>query len=267
MPILKRPIIAMDIKLMHYQNSETGETVGVSQYRTKFAFRDKYFITNRYVDAVYEAGGLPLLMPCFTETDVVKEYVGLADGFLLVGLNDYPPEFYRDPRQIETQVKNTEGYRRHAESNLTLARLILQENDAMPVLGICAGPQLMNIVLGGKLVQHLPDAEEHIAYSATYDKEHPVAIKGGRILADLFENRRITVNTNHHQAVHPDFVGQGLQPTAFADDGVIEAVEGLTDRFLLGVQWHPERVRDDEQRRKIFGAFIAASKSYRDSAK
>lgn len=267
MPTQRRPVIAMDIKLKHYRDPETQEIVEIDQYLTDFAFRDRYQIFNRYVDSVYEAGALPLLVPCFTEEDSLREYVNMADGFLFVGINDYPPDLYRAPRQIETQVKTTRGYKRHASSNMTLAKLVLQENAHMPALGICAGPELFNIALGGKLVQHLATAENHIAYSPIRDKEHEIEIRGGKILAGLFGTGRISVNTNHHQAAHPEFIGSGLEPVAYADDGVIEALESTEDRFLLGVQWHPERIRDGEHRRKVFGAFVQAAGAYRDNVK
>jgi putative glutamine amidotransferase len=75
------------------------------------------------------------------------------------------------------------------------------------------------------------------------------------------------VNTNHHQAANPEFIGEGLQPVAFTDDGVVEALESREDRFLLGAQWHPERMRDDGHRRKVFGAFIKAAEKYREEHK
>jgi len=147
---------------------------------------------------------------------------------------------------------------------MILARLVLQENTQMPVLGICAGPQLFNITLGGKLVQHLPTAEDHIAYTPIQDKEHEIEITGGRILTSLFGKGKISVNTNHHQAADPEFLGSGLQVVACADDGVVEAIESTEERFLLGVQWHPERTRDINHQKKIFNAFIKASAGNRD---
>jgi len=263
MPSANRPVIALDIKLKHYRNQGTNEVVGVEDYTTDFAFRDRYEIFNRYVDALHEAGALPLLVPCFDDESTLREYLALADGFLFVGLNDYPPELYREPRRLETVVQNTEGYRRHAASNMTLARLVLQESRGMPALGICAGPQLFTIALGGRLVQHVPNADDHIAFSAIRDKEHTVSIVAGRILSGLFGRGRIVVNTNHHQAPDPEHVGDGLQAVALADDGVVEAVEATDERFVLGVQWHPERISDTEHRRKVFSAFVAAADEYR----
>lgn len=260
----KRPVIAMDIKLKHYCDPETGDVVGVDRYETAFAYRDRYELLNRYVDAIYEAGGIPLMVPCFPDEDILRDYVAMADAFLFVGINDYPPALYREPIR-QAAVKDTEGYKRHAASDMIVARLVLQENAHMPALGICAGPELFNIALGGKLVQHLATAEDHIAHSPIRDKYHEIEIRGGRILTRLFGKSRVSVNTNHHQAAHPDFIGEGLEPVAFTDDGVIEALEGTEERFLLGVQWHPERIRDAEHRQKVFGAFLEAAREYRKS--
>ena len=259
-----RPIIAMDIKLKHQRDSNTGAVIGPDEYLTDFAYRDEYKIYNRYVDQVFETGGLPLLVPCFTGEAILKQYVSMADGFLFVGINDYPPELYREPKRIETQVQNTVGYRQLAESNMILARLVLKGHVRMPVLGICAGPQLCTIALGGKLIQHVPNPQHHIAHSHIRDKEHAIRITSGRILKGLFGAGPIVVNTNHHQAADTGHMGEGLRAVAFAEDGVVEAIEGTDpDRFLLGVQWHPERMRDNSHRDKLFGAFVAAAHTYR----
>ena len=265
----------MDIKLRHLRASKSSRNkpsgdksefarssgiVGPEQYATDFAYRDDYRIYNRYVDQIFESGGLPLLVPCFTDESILRHYVELADGFLFVGVNDYPPSFYRDPKKIETQVKNTPGYKRLAESNMILARLVLQENQRMPVLGICAGPQLCTIALGGKLIQHV---EGHVAHSNIRDQEHEITIRGGRIMKGMFGETSITVNSNHHQAADPDHMGRGLQAVAFAKDGVVEAIEGVDpNRFVLGVQWHPERVRFADHRQKLFGGFVQAARDY-----
>jgi len=265
MPKVKRPVIALDVKLKHYRDPKTAEVIGVDQYETPFAYRDRYQVLNRYVDATREAGGVPVMVPPFTDDDTLNAYLDLADGFLFVGINDYPPALYREPI-LQSAVKDTFGYKLHAESNMKLARMVIEER-RMPTLGICAGPELYNVALGGKLVQHIETAENHIAHSPVLDMYHDVEIKAGRILGGLFGKTRISVNSNHHQAAHPDFIGRGLQPVAFSDDGVIEALEADDDRFVLGVQWHPERIRDASHRDKVFGAFFEACLEYRKKVK
>ena len=126
---------------------------------------------------------------------------------------------------------------------------------APPILGICGGHQLINLAFGGRLIQHLPQAVAH-----TGGKSHPIDIRNGRILRELFGEGRLDVNSWHHQAVPLDGLGQGLVATAFADDGIVEALEGTDpSRFLLGVQWHPERSPDPEHCRQLLGALIQAA--------
>ena len=127
-------VIALDVKLKHYRDPETNDVIGVDQYETEFACRDRYEVLNRYVDAVQECGALPLMLPPFTDEDTLAAYLDLADGFLCVGINDYPPALYREPN-LQSAVKDTEGYRRHAESNMILARMVMQER-RMPTIGI-----------------------------------------------------------------------------------------------------------------------------------
>ena len=105
---VRRPVIAMDIKLRHLRASKTPQPklsdgqaefarssgiVGPEKYETDFAYRDEYRVYNRYVDQIYESGGIPLLVPCFTDERILQQYVDMADGFLFVGVNDYPVSY------------------------------------------------------------------------------------------------------------------------------------------------------------------------------
>jgi gamma-glutamyl-gamma-aminobutyrate hydrolase PuuD len=146
-------------------------------------------------------------------------------------------------------------------------RLIAPSN--MPVLGICAGLQLFNIGLGGKLIQHLDTSIPHRAESkaggtiADRFMMHPVFILRGTLLSRLYGARdTIRVASYHHQAADPKHLGQGLKVAARAPDGTVEALElkdNPSNRFFLLMQWHPERMSPTHQR-TIFGALIEASK-------
>ena len=202
-----------------------------------------------YVDAVAAAGGLPVVVSSTLPPELLREQVARCEGVLFIGGQDYPPAWYGEAPHPETR----ELHPVRAAADRELARATLARD--VPVLAICGGIQLLNVVCGGKLIQHLPQAAAHAG-----DRIHSVTIRGGRILGELFGETRIEVNSSHHQAAHPDAIGKGLLVTARADDGTIEALEGTAPgRYLLGVQWHPERYRDLEHRKKIFGAFIAAS--------
>ena len=202
-----------------------------------------------YVDAVAEAGGLPMVVSPTLTPELLHEAVSRCDGVLLIGGNDYPPSWYGEAAEPETQLMHPV----RAAADRVLAQAAWTRD--VPILAICGGYQLLSLACGGRLIQHLPQAAAH-----TGDARHAVTICGGRILRGLFGETRLEVNSCHHQAVHPAAIGDGLVVTAQADDGTIEALEGVDpQRFLLGVQWHPERFADLDARRKIFGALIQAA--------
>ncbi len=201
-----------------------------------------------YVDAVAVAGGLPVIVSPTLAPELLRVHLARCDGVLFIGGQDYPPAWYGEAPHPETK----ELHPVRAAADRELARAALASD--VPILAICGGQQLLNLTCSGKVVQHLPHAETH-----TGDKLHPVTIRGGRILRELFGEGRTEVNSYHHQAAHPDAIGKGLVVTALADDGTVEALEGTDpQRFVLGVQWHPERHYDLEHRKKIFEAFMRA---------
>ncbi|MEI8241948.1 MAG: gamma-glutamyl-gamma-aminobutyrate hydrolase family protein [bacterium] len=206
-----------------------------------------------YVDAVAAAGGLPVVVSPTLAPELLRQHLARCDGALFIGGQDYPPAWYGEAPQAETR----ELHPVRAAADRELARAALA--GSKPILGICGGHQLLNIACGGRLVQHLPQADAHLG-----DRRHAVTIGGGRILRALFGEARVEVNSLHHQAAHPDAIGAGLVVTARADDGTIEALEGTDPRrFILGVQWHPERDADLDLRRKIFEAFVQAAAAHR----
>lgn len=231
---MKRPVIAVNSTLEHFSGSHSR--VGVHQ---------------AYVDAVVEAGGLPLLVPPVAA--IVKDYFAMADGILFVGGLDYPPSLYGEKPHETLQEQTPE----RTAADLKLMGLVRQSQK--PALGICAGLQLLNIETGGGLIQHLDTAKDHVR-AAKGDSSHPVELMPGTQLADLFGSRQLTVNSSHHQAANPARLGKGLQVAALASDGTIEALEleRRNNRFFIFVQWHPERIADAEHRRKLFSAFIDA---------
>lgn len=214
---------------------------------------NRYQILAPYVDSVIAAGGFPLLVPCHPSCAVLNRFVEMVDGFVFIGGPDYPPRHYsaRKSRHIRPMAE------RRSKADLHLARAVLRRN--IPVLGICGGHQLINIAMGGKLVQHLPAAERH------QKTRHRVVIKGGNILCRLFGNRKIMVNSFHHQAIAPRGVAPGLQTVARAAGNVNEAVEAAGQQFILGVQWHPERMPWRTHGAKIFSALIQEAGKRRKS--
>ena len=188
-----------------------------------------------YAQRVCDAGAVPFLIPSIEKDIVIGSLLDLADGVLLIGGPDYPPQYYEEERMPETGVN-----RLRPHFDLALAQEALRRG--LPVLGICAGCQLLNIVSGGKLIQHLDNAAEHrngVLHKAAIVRD---GFFGRAVKKSAGEE--ITVNSFHHQAVSPDAVGEGFSITARAFDGSIEALEMAGERMVLGVQFHPERMDD-----------------------
>ena len=241
-----RPIIGINMSYSEYDKYEPGD----------LRFRNLYKTYTYYVDSVQENGGMALLIPPFHELSYLDYYIEFAHGFIFTGGDDYPPEFYNEKKHPETELMHEQ----RADADIYLAREVLQTKK--PVLAICGGIQLINIIYGGKLIQHLKGLETHNKKSKTVDNNHSVNIVKDSLLYEIFGEEDILVNSAHHQAVNPEHIGDGLRITATASDGVIESLEleNTLERFFLAVQWHPERISDSRHRELIFKAFITAVK-------
>lgn len=212
-------------------------------------FRGRHQIGKEYVDGVIAAGGFPLLVPCCENRELLERYLEMADGFLFIGGLDYPAHYYgRRPHRRARLMDQ-----RRAAADLYLAQAAWRRR--RPILGICGGHQLLNIALGGKLVQHVPPGAGHGG-----GRKHQVEIKGGKILRGLFGRGKIMVNSYHHQAVTPAVLAAGLAGVAFDRRGMIEAFESIRHPFVLGLQWHPERMPWKTHGAKIFRALVRAAR-------
>ena len=197
--------------------------------------RENEVIISQYVQRVSDSGAVPMLIPSIEKVENIETLLDLADGVLLIGGRDYDPADYGEPAHPETMMN-----RMRPHFDITFGKAVLKRR--MPVLGICAGCQLLNIVSGGKLIQHLDNATEHrngVFHSAELlsDGFFSEALK-------LRAGDKVTVNSFHHQAVSPEAVGNGFKVTAKAFDGSIEVIEQEGQRMVLGVQFHPERMDD-----------------------
>ncbi|MBN2830190.1 MAG: gamma-glutamyl-gamma-aminobutyrate hydrolase family protein [Candidatus Cloacimonetes bacterium] len=205
--------------------------IGISMNFMKLGQFNQFHIRDKYIEAVYDNGGLPLPIPCFVEHEDIKAYLLQIKGLIIIGGMDYPPRLYGQTPHPLSDIMTE----RRAESDLLLFKTAMELK--LPILGICAGLQLMNIATGGRLIQHLETAEQHLG-----EKYHPVMIENSRWLSKIFNTDRLIVNSNHHQGIDGGFVGQGFTPVAWSEDGQIEAIEYNCDQLVLGVQWHPERI-------------------------
>ena len=212
-----------------------------------------YALRENYCEVVLDAGGLPLALPHAPER--AEEYLELLDGLLVTGgAFDVDPALYgAEERHGTVTLKEKRTRFEWAVLEGALAR-------DLPVLGICGGQQLLNVVLGGTLIQHIPDA---IAEALPHEQPNPrtepgheVRIVSGTLLHRITGRERMAVNSAHHQAAGR--LGPGVVASAHAADGVIEAIEAPAYRFCLGVQWHPE-YRIDPGDEAIVAAFVAAA--------
>lgn len=219
---MKRPIIGI-----------TGNT---SAFKTDDfeAFKINYSSTG-FSTAISMAGGTPIILP-INEAAFAKEYIQLIDGLLLTGGQDVTPLLYgEEPRKV---IGPTSPERDNCEVAL-IKEAIRQKK---PILGICRGLQLINVVLGGSLLQDLSEDEsitiQHVQRSQPEFSTHSIKVKSGTHLADIIENNSY-VNSVHHQAIKD--LGKGLTVSAWSPDNVIEAIEVVDDtQSIIGIQWHPE---------------------------
>jgi gamma-glutamyl-gamma-aminobutyrate hydrolase PuuD len=203
-----------------------------------------------YVDAVERAGGRPVLIPPSEEG--IDETLDALDAVIFSGGRDVDPSIYGADAHPETD----EPQARRDVGELALLRAALERD--MPMLAICRGFQLLNVVRGGNLVQHLPEAVGHDEHKQIPGEfaEHPVEVKEGSRLAGIV-GALGDVTSHHHQAVGT--TGEGLVETAWAADGTLEAFEDPSRRFALGVQWHPEAGEDQG----LFDALVEEARAYR----
>ncbi len=191
-----------------------------------------------YVDAVVRAGGAPLVIPRHTDPEAVRAIVALVDGVLFTGGGDVCSLAYgKEPHPSLTLQDPARDVAEIAAATAALER-------GVPILGICRGIQLLNVALGGTLVQDVPSqvdgALQHYTHSLAPIAVHTIDIEAGTLLERLLGASTAPVNSYHHQAV--DDLGDGLRVNARARDGVIEGVEAADGRPLLALQYHPEEL-------------------------
>jgi putative glutamine amidotransferase len=211
-----------------------------------------YALRANYADAIIAAGGLPMALP--HKPELASAYLDHIDALIVTGgAFDVDPALYGDAGQQHT-VTLKQG-RTAAEMALVQAAMARD----MPVLGICGGEQLLAVALGGTLIQHIPDAVpgalEHEQRNPRHEPGHDIAVVSGTLLHRIVGGSKMRVNSSHHQAVRDP--GPFAVADAHAPDGVIEGIEDARFRFCLGVQWHPEFLIDQGDRR-IFDALLSA---------
>ncbi len=209
-----------------------------------------------YIQAVLKAGGIPVLLPAVSSTAVIMEQAELVDGLIVSGGPDMDPKYFGE--QPVPELGGVSPLMDASES--VLIRRILELNK--PLLGICRGEQVLNVVAGGTLYQDLrralPEVLKHVQDQPRWFPSHSARIVAGTKLAKILQAEELPVNSFHHQAVAR--VAPGFVATAYAPDGVIEAIESQNHRFVIGVQWHPEGMWNQTNNYDaLFAALIQAA--------
>ncbi len=230
-----RPLIALSTRLVPRESQ-------------KVARADALVCSRRYLDAVRRAGGqeAALLERPLTDEEA-DEIVRRFDGFVLIGGADVDPAEYGEPLHPETS-----GVQHDVDAfDIALARAAVR-NDT-PMLAICRGLQVLNVALGGTLVQHLPDQEGR--HEHRNGVLHEVELKPGSRTAEAMGTARPVCSSFHHQAIGR--LAPGLVATGWADDGTIEAVEVERASWIVAVQWHPEDTAgDDPHQQALFDELV-----------
>jgi putative glutamine amidotransferase len=202
-----------------------------------------------YWKAIEGAGGEPMLLDPRKGTEGIERLLRELDGLMLSGGRDIWPKRYRQPKHLRTNLVSEARDRFDFE----LAGQALAMD--MPILGICLGMQLINVVMRGSLIQDIPSqSPSRVSHNSKIECRHEIKIEGKTKLHAFLGRDYIEVNSSHHQAI--DRLGEGLRVSARAEDGIIEAIESTKHSLVIGVQWHPERMLEDAIQRGLFTAFL-----------
>jgi putative glutamine amidotransferase len=236
--------------------------IGVTTSVTVDAAPERAYVNGTYIRAVQAAGGIPLLLTSHFTPEVQAALWQRLDGLVLTGGGDIEPA--RFGKGWHPAVADVSPARDELELGLTRRALA----DDVPVFAICRGIQILNVALGGTLVQDIPsewpNALVHAQKAPRHEPTHAVKVMGeGTLLGRVLGAPEVEVNSMHHQAIKR--LGEGLREVAWAPDGIIEGVEMAGDeRFVLGVQWHPEElVGHDQAARNLFDALVDAARRRR----
>jgi putative glutamine amidotransferase len=222
-------------------------------------------VNQAYTDALLAAGLIPVIVPPVADEEALDRVLEGVDGLVLSGGEDVAPRHYgAAPHRTVTDI-----YESRDSCELTLVRLAAERR--VPTLAICRGIQVVNVALGGTLVQDIPSerpsAIGHDAAPRRTERVHGVTVEAGSRLAEALGSTSITANSLHHQSIAR--VASGLSVTAQAEDGIVEGVEPTAGEWwMLGVQWHPEELTGtpEEWDRRLFRAFAVRVRGARTPA-
>ncbi len=237
----------------------TAPLIGISSENTHNEYGQAAIRSLRtYTQAVIKAGGVPVIIPGETPQDLRKILFSRLDGIILSGGNDIDPQLFNG--EAHPAIGEIDPLRDACEMHL--ARMAIKKGK--PILGICRGAQLINILLGGDLYTHIDDQyPNNIAHNFYPDHprdllSHRVRIDKSSKLFQIIREEEISVNSLHHQGIKT--LAPQLAACAHAPDGLVEAVEIPEHPFALAVQWHPEWLPKEPSAQALFQALIDAAK-------
>lgn len=225
---------------------------------------DRFYLSRHYSEAVEAAGGAPVHISLIPNFDYVDSIVSGLDGILLPGSDSDV-----DPLRYGAQPHPALGAVHTIKDETDLLVIEAAERRQIPLFAICFGMQVLNVSRGGTLIQDIrsqvPEAIKHEQGVPRDRPSHRVSFSESTKLANIAGTLDAVVNSHHHQAI--ESVGANLVATAWATDGVIEALEDpRSDRFVMAVQWHPELGwRDDELSQRLFKSFVKQAADARES--
>ena len=235
--------------------------IGVSGIRRQWGGAERQGVNSAYVRSIVAAGAIPLILPPAIGAAQAMGALDGIDALLLSGGEDLDPAWYGATASPDLGDVDRE------RDLFELALFAAARQRGMPILGICRGIQLINIALGGTLWQHLPgefpSAVEHDRSDARSTRTHKVSLESGSRASEALGRTAMAVNSFHHQGIRD--LAPPLRASGWAEDGLIEAVEGVPgEPWLLAVQWHPEEMYDDAAapERGLFRALAEAVPAY-----
>jgi len=211
-----------------------------------------------YSIGIEKVGGLPIIMPLSNNIDNILQMCSLCDGFLFTGGHDVNPKMYHQKPIPQCGV--TCDIRDDMEK--TIFNYAIHENK--PILGICRGIQLINVLCGGSLYQDLPTQYKsninHVQKPPYNIPQHSVSIIEDTPLFKTIQKSKLNVNSYHHQAVKT--LGDGLKVSAISEDGLVEGIYMKDKKYIQAIQWHPEFSLEDESSIKIFKSLVTSCNSH-----
>lgn len=216
------------------------------------------FLRNRYIMAVEKCGGIPVILPLTRSHEVISSLLDKINGLMLTGSgSDIDPSVYGEEKKFDFKIMS------HERSAFELRIVKMAMEREMPIIGICGGMQMINVAAGGSLYQdirsELPGSLAHQKEEAKDLPNHPITIREGTLLLKITNLTQVKVNSSHHQCLKK--VAPGFIVNAISPDGVIEGIERGKKGFVIGLQWHPEYLfNDDPANRRIIDAFLRQCK-------